>query len=66
MKKKSGLLAKIANYDNLGVLVALIAVIIIGAIFTPEMFSMKVIMRLLKSNTLYGWNVTEFFFSGNS
>ncbi len=54
LKKLKSVGKKIVSYDNIGVVVALIVVLIIGAIFTPSMYSMTVIMRLLKTNMLYG------------
>ena len=46
--------SKIIGYDNMSVVAALIVVIIMGVIFTPKMFSATVLMRLVKTNMLYG------------
>ena len=53
-KTKSSILTKIAGYDNIGVVIALAVVLVLGLIFAPGMYNFRVIMQLLKTNMLYG------------
>lgn len=54
VSKGKEIIHKIIKYDNIGVVIALVVVMILGLIFTPGMYSVKTIMQLLKTNMLYG------------
>lgn len=53
-KQNRGFITRILEYQNIGVTVSLIVILIVSAFFAPSMLSFESMMRLLKNNMLYG------------